>query len=96
MWFYCGVFLTEVAFFSIQVLWRVTSVSGADPSQDLTRTSGTLMFDPGDNEKNIEVGVRADDVPELDELYTVEILSVEGGADLDTGALNVSFKIRCV
>ena len=40
------------------------------------------------------VYVKGDDVPELEETYTVTITSVEGGGDLDEAAQNVTFKIR--
>ena len=40
--------------------------------------------------------IKADDVPELEAVYTLSILSVDGGADLSSSASNVTFKIRLV
>ena len=56
--------------------------------------SDVLVFTPGEFEKNVVVYVKGDDVPELEETYTVTITSVEGGGDLDEAVQNVTFKIR--
>ena len=56
--------------------------------------SDVLIFSPGEREKNVVVYVKGDDVPELEEAYTVSLTSVDGGGDLDLAAQNVTFKIR--
>ena len=53
-----------------------------------------MTFNPGVFLKNIFVEIKADDVPELEAVYTLSILSVDGGADLSSSASNVTFKIR--
>lgn len=55
-----------------------------------------MTFNSGVFLKNIFVGIKADDVPELEAVYTLSILSVDGGADLSSSASNVTFKIRLV
>lgn len=55
-----------------------------------------MTFNPGVFLKNIFVEIKADDVPELEAVYTLSILSVDGGADLSSSASNVTFKIRLV
>lgn len=63
-------------------------------SRGLTSTSGTVTFAPREFLKNILVEIKADDVPELEVVYKLQIVSVDGGADLDRSASNVTFKIR--
>lgn len=55
-----------------------------------------MIFNSGVFLKNIFVEIKADDVPELEAVYTLSILSVDGGADLSSSASNVTFKIRLV
>ena len=55
-----------------------------------------MTFNSGVFLKNIFVEIKADDVPELEAVYTLSILSVDGGADLSSSASNVTFKIRLV
>lgn len=80
-------------FFS-QVNWEITGVAGSSGSRGLQSTSGTVTFDPGEFLKNILVEIKADDVPELEAVYMLRIVSVDGGADLDLSATNVTFKIK--
>ncbi len=47
-----------------------------DPDGDLIETSGKIQFDPGQNQGNIEIKIRGDTTPELDEVFMVEITSV--------------------
>ena len=42
------------------------------------------------------VEITSDDVPEMDKVYSLQIVSVDGGADLNAGHANVTFKIRFV
>ena len=80
-----------------QVHWEVSSPIGSLGSRDLTATSGTLMFYPRDDiGKNIIIGIKGDDIPELEAVYVVKITSVDGGGDVEMSALNVTFKIRYV
>lgn len=59
-------------------------------------TSGSLVFQPNDDQKNIVVVITPDDIPELEKVYSLQIVSVDGGADLDPAHNNVTFKIRFV
>lgn len=59
-------------------------------------TSGSLVFQPNDDQKNIVVVITPDDIPELEKVYRLQIVSVDGGADLDPAHNNVTFKIRFV
>mgnify|MGYP001792731916 CR=1 FL=1 len=64
--------------------------------QDVRPLSDNLIFGTGDREKNIVVYIKGDDAPELEETYTVSLVSVDGGGDLDPAAENITFKIRSV
>lgn len=77
-----------------QVQWEITDITSSSGSRGLQSTSGTVTFNPGEFLKNILVEIRADDVPELEAVYILRIVSVDGGADLDPSATNVTFKVR--
>ncbi|PFX17387.1 G-protein coupled receptor 98 [Stylophora pistillata] len=79
---------------TVNVIWQITSPIGSPGSRDISSTSGSVTFNPGDFLKNILVEITADDVPELEAVYTLSILSVDGGADLSPSPRNVTFKIR--
>ena len=62
----------------------------------MTATSGTVAFLADEFRKNIVLEVTADDAPELEAQYNLRIVSVDGGADVDSARNNVTFKIRLV
>ena len=57
-------------------------------------TSGTVTFLANEFRKNIVIEITSDNVPELEAVYSLKIVSVDGGADLDAAHNNVTFKIR--
>nr|XP_014349406.1 PREDICTED: G-protein coupled receptor 98 [Latimeria chalumnae] len=65
----------------VMVFWKLQSDS--DISGDFVSTSGFVTIP--DMQRNAEVVIQLlpDDTPELDEVYTVQLVSVEGGATLD-------------
>ena len=52
--------------------WKIQN----DPNNDMIETTRKLTFTPGQLESEIEVKIRGDTVPELDELFLVQITSV--------------------
>lgn len=52
------------------------------------------MFSFGEFLKNILVEIRVDDVFELEVVYMLRIVFVDGGVDLDFFVINVIFKVR--
>ena len=52
--------------------WKIQN----DPNNDMIETTGKLTFAPGQLEAEIEVKIRGDTVPELDEVFLVQITSV--------------------
>ncbi|XP_032809135.2 adhesion G-protein coupled receptor V1 isoform X2 [Petromyzon marinus] len=59
---------------SVSLAWRAT-LGGVEASEDLLRSSGAILFPPGDTERAIRIDVLADDVPELQEVFLVELLN---------------------
>ena len=74
-----------------QVNWQITGPSGG-----VKTTSGTVTFLADEFRKNVVVEITSDVVPELEAVYNLRIMSVDGGSDLDLAHNNVTFKIRLV
>ncbi|XP_054253432.1 adhesion G-protein coupled receptor V1 [Indicator indicator] len=66
---------------TITVYWEIRSES--DISGDFLRTEGSVVIPDQQSAAEIIIYLLPDDVPELDENYVVQLISVEGGADLD-------------
>ncbi|XP_048584248.1 adhesion G-protein coupled receptor V1 isoform X2 [Nematostella vectensis] len=78
---------------SVQVYWRVIGLNTGAISSDLESSSGTLDFLAGQQLRNLEISVRADDLPELEEQFLITLYRVDGGGDLDFSKQNVTFNI---
>lgn len=76
---------------SFQVYWEIHSES--DITGDFLMTEGSVVIADQQSTAEIIIYLLPDEVPELDESYTVQLISVEGGADLDqdrrTSKINV-------
>ncbi|KAG8456387.1 hypothetical protein GDO86_002244 [Hymenochirus boettgeri] len=66
---------------NITVYWQLSSDS--DIHGDFTAIQGSVLIPDKQNSANITIQLLPDDEPELDETYTVQLISVEGGADVD-------------
>ncbi|XP_069736689.1 adhesion G-protein coupled receptor V1, partial [Phaenicophaeus curvirostris] len=66
---------------NITVHWEIHSES--DITGDFLRTEGSVVIADQQSTAEIIIYLLPDDVPELDENYVVQLISVEGGADLD-------------
>lgn len=66
---------------SFQVYWEIHSES--DITGDFLQTKGSVVIADQQSTAEIIICLLPDDVPELDENYVVQLISVEGGADLD-------------
>ncbi|KAF7200055.1 adhesion G-protein coupled receptor V1 isoform X2 [Nothobranchius furzeri] len=66
---------------NITVHWQVQSDS--DITGDFLASSGSVMIPEGQREAAITLSLMPDTVPELEELYILQLTSVEGGATLD-------------
>ena len=61
---------------------------------DFVNTEGTLIFLPNEQNKQIRLNVRNDNNPELDETFTISLVSASGGGDIDTRLSNATITIR--
>ncbi|NWW69684.1 GPR98 protein, partial [Climacteris rufus] len=66
---------------NITVYWEIHSES--DISGDFLETEGSVVIADQQSTAEIIIYLLPDDVPEMDENYVVQLISVEGGADLD-------------
>ncbi|XP_030367415.1 adhesion G-protein coupled receptor V1 [Strigops habroptila] len=66
---------------NITVYWEISSES--DITGDFLRTEGSVVIADQQSTAEINIYLLPDDIPELDENYVVQLISVEGGADLD-------------
>ncbi|XP_032062639.1 adhesion G-protein coupled receptor V1 [Aythya fuligula] len=76
---------------NITVYWEIHSES--DITGDFLMTEGSVVIADQQSTAEIIIYLLPDEVPELEESYTVQLISVEGGADLDqdrrTSKINV-------
>ncbi|KAJ7335780.1 hypothetical protein JRQ81_013721, partial [Phrynocephalus forsythii] len=66
---------------NITVHWKLQSDS--DTTEDFLTTAGFVVIPDQQRTTEIVISLLPDNVPELDEHYTVQVTSVEGGADVD-------------
>ncbi|XP_068103893.1 adhesion G-protein coupled receptor V1 [Hyperolius riggenbachi] len=76
----------------LMVYWQMTSSS--DIKGDFSKTSGWVVIPDKQNSAEILIQLLPDEIPELDELCSVQLTSVEGGADLDNERSVVWFTVQ--
>lgn len=74
--------------------WQIESDS--DITGDFLAISGSVKIPEGQSEAEIALRLLPDTVPELEELYTVLLTAVEGGATLDQNLNVIQTHIRYV
>ncbi|XP_045890437.1 adhesion G-protein coupled receptor V1 [Micropterus dolomieu] len=77
---------------NITVHWQIQSDS--DIAGDFLAFAGSVMILEGQREAEIVLSLMPDTVPELEELYTVQLTSVEGGATLNANPNLIRTRIR--
>ncbi|XP_070760191.1 adhesion G-protein coupled receptor V1 [Enoplosus armatus] len=77
---------------NITVHWQIQSDS--DTAGDFLALAGSVMILDGQREAEIVLSLMPDTVPELEELYTVWLMAVEGGATLDANPNLIRTRIR--
>nr|XP_031304026.1 adhesion G-protein coupled receptor V1 [Camelus dromedarius] len=65
----------------IMVYWKLTSEF--DIAGDFLSTKGFFTIADGASEARFDVLLLPDDIPEIEEVYVVQLVSVKGGAELD-------------
>ncbi|NXF82786.1 GPR98 protein, partial [Sclerurus mexicanus] len=66
---------------NITIYWEIHSES--DITGDFLQTEGSVVIADQQSTAEIIIYLLPDDIPELDENYVVQLIAVEGGADLD-------------
>ena len=70
--------------------WAVSQSGGSD----FVNSEGSLIFLPNEQSKQIRLNVRNDNDPELNEKFTVSLLTASGGGDIDPRLGNATVTIR--
>ncbi|KAL0979759.1 hypothetical protein UPYG_G00189270 [Umbra pygmaea] len=76
---------------NVTVYWQV--LSDSDTSGDFSALSGSVVIQEGQRVAVLYLSLLPDSVPELEELYTVRLVSVEGGATLDTNRSTARIRV---
>ncbi|XP_068559504.1 adhesion G-protein coupled receptor V1 [Cebidichthys violaceus] len=77
---------------NITVRWQIQS--DFDIAGDFLALGGSVMILEGQRDAEIVLSLMPDTVPELEELYTVQLTAVEGGATLDANQNLIRTRIR--
>lgn len=79
----------------MKVHWKVEGVGPVNqhPSDDIVPTSGIVVLGNGLSSLQITLSIIADEWSELDEQFIVTLVSVDGGADIDTTRQTSAFTV---
>lgn len=77
---------------SSQVQWQIQSAS--DITSDFQALVGSVMIVEGQREAEIILSLMPDTVPELEELYIIQLVAVDGGGTLDANPNLIRTQIR--
>lgn len=75
-----------------QVFWEI--ISDSDITSDFLTLRGSATILDGQRLAKIVLTLMPDPVPELEEVYTVRLSSVEGGAELDANRSSIRLRVR--
>ncbi|XP_039111424.1 adhesion G-protein coupled receptor V1 [Hyaena hyaena] len=78
-------------FGEIMVYWEISSVF--DITGDFLSTQGFFTIADGESEVRFDVHLLPDDIPEIEEDYVIQLVSVEGGAELDPEKCITQFSV---
>ncbi|XP_033623594.1 adhesion G-protein coupled receptor V1 [Fukomys damarensis] len=78
-------------FGEITVYWELRSEF--DTTGDFLSTNGSFTVADGESDASFDVHLLPDDTPEVEEAYAVQLLSVEGGAELDLDSSTAWFSV---
>ncbi|CAL1526999.1 unnamed protein product [Lymnaea stagnalis] len=77
---------------NIQIYWEVKGTSTDSP--DVQPLQGSLSLGDGRRDGQITLQILPDDIPELTETFTLILVKVEGGAQIDTQFNQSTFSIK--
>ncbi|OWK12096.1 hypothetical protein Celaphus_00003870 [Cervus elaphus hippelaphus] len=75
----------------IMVYWELSSEF--DITGDFLSTKGIFTIADGESEASFDVHLLPDDTPEIEEVYVLRLVSVKGGAKLDTENCVIRFSV---
>ncbi|XP_057301693.1 adhesion G-protein coupled receptor V1-like isoform X2 [Hydractinia symbiolongicarpus] len=91
----CLTIMRDGASMDVLIYWRVKSDNKLFTREDVNATDGFVMLRKGIDRQNISFEIMADDTPELDEDFIVELYNTTGRNEkLRSGATNAYIKIR--
>ena len=64
-----------------------------DIQSDISPVNGSVLVADGEVRASIDISILAEDIPEMEEAFTVVITRVEGGAELSTDRLRSTFTV---
>lgn len=64
-----------------------------DIQSDISPVNGSVLIADGEVRASIDISILAEDIPEMEEAFTVVITRVEGGAELSTDRLRSTFTV---
>ena len=74
--------------------WRISGPEGKEP--DVEPEEGLAVIEGDKRTGEVEFDILPDDVPELDEKFTLHLTRVESGGEVDTTFNTAEFVIRSV
>lgn len=80
-----------VFFFLFKVYWEISSEF--DMSGDFLSTKGFFTIADGESEVSFDVHLLPDDIPEVEEDFVIQLVSIEGGAELDLEKCITQFSV---
>ncbi|XP_036081242.1 adhesion G-protein coupled receptor V1 isoform X3 [Rousettus aegyptiacus] len=78
-------------FGKITVYWEISSEF--DMSGDFLSTKGFFTIADGESEVSFDVHLLPDDIPEVEEDFVIQLVSIEGGAELDLEKCITQFSV---
>ncbi|XP_048838820.1 adhesion G-protein coupled receptor V1 [Brienomyrus brachyistius] len=77
---------------NITVFWEI--LSDSDTAEDFYLLRGSVIIIEGERLAKVIVSLLPDSVPELEEVYIIQLSSVAGGAELDSKRSKTQIKVR--
>ena len=83
----------SLVYFKVQ--WSIRSSNG-NAGNDFAPFNTSLLFANGETSKDIQLSVVADSVPEIDEIFEVNLVSASNGAEINAARNKINFTVRYV
>ena len=68
-------------FKNVTIHWNTVALTkGLLLERDLEKSNGTLIFEDGQSQNTFSITVQKDGLPELEEIFIVQLLNITGGS----------------